>query len=188
MTRALLRLAAGIACLAGIAMQAGVAQTRPGAPITEQSVKAAYLYKFAGYVEWPDARADSSRPLLIGVLESAGMAEELSRITRGRTIESRPVQVRRMESGEPVAGLDILFVGAAEGEQLAQLLQPAAQLPILTVTDSEGALTDGSIINFTVDRERVRFEVSLPAAERSRLKLSSRLLSVAQRVQRAPES
>jgi hypothetical protein len=151
-------------------------------------VKAAFLYKFAGYVEWPDGSASDDLPLTIGVLGSADMADELAQITSGRTVNNRPVRIRQLEEGESLAGLHVLFVGSIDGRGLDTLLSAARDLPILTVTDAPGALASGSTINFTFDRDRVRFEVSLPAAERSRLKLSSRLLAVAQRVQRTPET
>lgn len=177
---------AALACLAASGTRAGAVQPDAVAA-AERSIKAAYLCKFAGYVEWPDAAPGAGTPLLIGVLGSAPMADELARITNGRTINERPVQVRRLGPDDPLDGLHVLFVGDPDRAKLDDLLLPARKLPILTVTESAGALSEGSIINFTIDRERVRFEVSLPAAERSRLKLSSRLLAVAQRVQRAPE-
>jgi hypothetical protein len=180
-----LLLAAGAAGLLGPAVLRG----QPAAAgITERSIKAAYLYKFAGYVEWPDSDAGAAEPLTFGVLESREMADELARVTAGRRINDRPVQVRRLSGGDSLAGLHVLFVGGEGRERIDDLLQPARALPILTVTESAGALATGSIINFTIDRERVRFEVSLPAAERSQLRLSSRLLAVAQHVQRSPGS
>jgi hypothetical protein len=188
MFRAFLSAVLGVCLFAGSAIPAGHTQPAPGAPLSERSIKAAYLYKFAGYVEWPDAADSAARTLTIGVLESTEMADELARITAGREINNRPVLIRRLEIGDSLDGLHVLFVGAHDSERLESLLLPALELPILTVTESAGALSDGSVINFTIDHERVRFEVSLPAAVRSRLKLSSRLLAVAQRVQRTPES
>jgi YfiR/HmsC-like len=176
-------LAIGALCLGA---DAGRGQPAAAAPPAERSIKAAYLYKFAGYVEWPDS--GGAQPLTIGVLESNEMASELARITAGRRINERPVHVRRLTGGDSLAGLHVLFVGGEDRERLDDLLEPARALPILTVTESTGALATGSVINFTIDHERVRFEVSLPAAERSNLKLSSRLLAVAQRVQRTAGS
>jgi hypothetical protein len=91
-----------------------------------------------------------------------------------------------VKGGDSLAGLQVLYVGNGTAEELPQSLAPARSLPILVVTDAPGALASGSVINFTVERDRVRFEVSLPAAERNGLKLSSRLLAVAQRVERGP--
>ena len=157
-------------------------------PVSELSIKAAYLFKFAGYVEWPsDAQSDALDPFVIGVLASDPFADELARITAGRTINDRTISVRRIKADEPLGDVDILFVGEHDRKRLDQLLVPARQLPILTVTETVGAIPDGSIINFTTEKQRVRFEVSLAAAEQSRLKLSSRLLAVAARVQRTTE-
>lgn len=172
------------ACLA---LAAAHARAQEGATVTERSIKAAFLYKFAGYVEWPETAAGGG-PLTIGVVGSEEMAGELARITAGRAVNDRPVQVRRLASGETPSGVHVVFVGKVPGQSLDESLSALRGLPILVVTDSPGALASGSMINFTFERDRVRFEVSLPAAERSRLKLSSRLLAVAQRVQRAPGS
>jgi hypothetical protein len=167
---------------------AGRAQPNNGLRASEQSVKAAYLYKFAGYVEWPDQPPEESRtPITIGVQGSISLADELTEITAGRTVNNRPIRVRRITAGLPLDDIQVLFIGAQERNRLDEALLPARQLPILTVTESEGALTEGSIINFTVDDQRVRFEISLVAAELNGLQLSSRLLDVAQRVYRSPE-
>lgn len=168
--------------------QASLAQSNAPFQVSELSIKAAYLYKFASYVEWPaDTQADAMTPFMIGVLGSDSLADELARITVGRTINDRSISIRQVEADEPLGDLDILFVGERDQKRLDQLLLPARELPILTVTDTDGAMSAGSIINFTTEKQRVRFEVSLAAAEQSRLKLSSRLLAVAERVHRAPE-
>jgi uncharacterized protein DUF4154 len=185
--RAFLLTAFLVAATAGAAIGSAPARAETAA-VSERSVKAAFLYKFASYVEWPEASEMGGGPLTIGVLGSKDMAGELARITAGRTINERPVRVRRVMAGESLAGLQVLFVGEEPGAPIAKSLQPAIGLPILIVTDAPGALSRGSMINFTVERDRVRFEVSLPAAERVRLKLSSRLLAVAQRVEREPGS
>src|SRR6267142_5432188 len=89
----------------------------------EQRVKAAFLFKFGGYVEWPERvfpRSDS--PLVIGVAGADVLAEELSRITSGRTMNGRPVIVRRVRSGEQATGVHVLFVGRSEAGRLGELL------------------------------------------------------------------
>ncbi len=83
-----------------------------------QRVKAAlpYLYKFAGYVEWPEnsfARPDT--PLTFGVMGDETVAAELARLVAGRSVEGRPLAVRRVKEGEPLAGLQVLFIGRADG-------------------------------------------------------------------------
>ena len=161
----------------------GSAQT---APVSERSVKAAFLYKFASYVQWPNSASAGSAPIVIGVLDG-DFARELTELTSGRSVSDRPIRVRRLDRNESLDGLDILFIGDEQRDQLMRLLMATRQLPILTVTESAGAIAEGSIINFTVDSERVRFEVSLYAAELSQLKLNARLLAVAESVYRDPE-
>jgi hypothetical protein len=167
---------------------AGYAPAQPAA-VSEQSVKAAFLYKFASYVEWPDSATAGSSPIVIGVIGDGDFAEELAEITAGRTVTNRPLVIRRLDDDEPMDNvrLDVLFVGDEERDELPRLLAATADKPILTVTESAGAIADGAVINFTLDAERVRFEVSLYAAEMSRLRLNARLLGVAQHVHREPE-
>src|SRR5688572_9880942 len=146
----------------------------------ERSIKAAFLYKFAGYVQWPDgAFARPDTPIVIAVIGEDRLADELVPLVAGRTVDGRPLAVRN-QTDEVPSGIHILFIGRAETGRLRAI---AAQMrPVLIVTESEGALAQGSVINFVVTGGRVRFEVSLDAAEKHRLKLSSRLLSVAQSV------
>ena len=151
--------------------------------VLENRVKAAFLYKFAGYVEWPEtsfARPDA--PFAIGVMGADAIAAELTGAVAGRKLNERNIAIRRLKPGEPVSGVQILFVGRSEGARLNQLLQATQPRPILTVTESEGALAQGSVINFIVAERRVRFEISLDSAEKRGLRLSSRLLAVAQQV------
>ncbi|MEO8464029.1 MAG: YfiR family protein [Gammaproteobacteria bacterium] len=155
--------------------------------VSERSVKAAFLYKFASYVQWPDVDAKTDAPITIGVIGATDFARELAEITANRTINSRRINVRRLTMGTSLDDLEILFIAKEEGDHLPQLLSAARDKPILTVTESDGALSSGSIINFTVDQDRVRFEISLYAAEKSQLRLSARLLAVAQGVHRGPE-
>jgi hypothetical protein len=150
----------------------------------EQRVKAAFLFKFGGYVEWPERvfpRSDS--PLVIGVAGADVLAEELSRITSGRTMNGRPVTVRRVRSAEQAAGVHVLFISRSESGRLGELLSMTQGHPVLTVTETEKGLAQGSVINFVVADNRVRFEVSLEAANRNGLRIGAPLLAVAQRVQ-----
>jgi hypothetical protein len=156
-------------------------------PVSERSVKAAFLYKFASYVEWPNSSTAEDSPIVIGVLGGADFARELAEITAGRSVSNRPIRIRRLDRDDAADGLDILFIGDEMRDELARVLDATRHQPILTVTETVGAIEDGSIINFTVDAERVRFEVSLHAAELGQLRLNARLLAVAQAVYREPE-
>ena len=150
----------------------------------EQRVKAAFLFKFGGYVEWPERvfpRSDS--PLAIGVAGADVLAEEVSRIALARTMNGRPVVVRRVHSGEQIGDIHVLFISRLEAGRLGELLSTMQGKPVLTVTETAKGLAQGSVINFVVADNRVRFEVSLEAANRNGLRIGAPLLAVAQRVQ-----
>lgn len=160
------------------------AQVRDGGAVTASAVKAAFLYKFVNYVEWPGTDDDAA-PITIGVADADRFAAEVTETTRGRTVAGRPIAVVLLDDADSLDGVQILFVGGQA--RSSELLAKARGLPILTVTEARGALPSGSIINFTEDRDRVRFEISLYSAEQSQLKLNSRLLAVADAVHREPE-
>jgi hypothetical protein len=161
-------------CLATGSQQGGVTAE------LERSVKAAFLYKFLGYMEFP---ADPGPVLVVGVLGADDVAAELARITGGRSVGNRSISVRKLGEGDSLAGLHLLFVGADAGQPVAAL-RAAEKNGTVTVTEQDDGLQHGSVINFRLVEDRVRFEVSLPAAERCNVRLSSRLLSVAFHVQK----
>jgi hypothetical protein len=147
---------------------------------SEERVKAAYLYKLPNYVEWPShSFAMNDSPYVIGVVEAGTVANELIKISNGRRINNRSVVVRKLRSGEAPEGVHLLFVGRAERAGFAQLAKSVQSQPILIVTETDGALGQGSTINFLKVDDRIRIEVSLDTAEKSGLKLSSRLLAIA---------
>lgn len=170
-----------LAILALGASAVALAQER--APL-ERAVKAAYVYKFLAYVDWPAvAFARPDAPFVIGVLGADGIAEELRQVVAGRTVGERAVQVKRLREGESASDLHVLFVGRGETGRLAALAKSVQGQPTLVVSESAGALGAGSMINLVVASDgRVRFEVALDAAERSGLRLSSRMLALAQNV------
>ena len=154
----------------------------PGAAL-ERRVKAAFLYKFLGYAEFPPGAFDGAgAPLVIGVVGADDIAAELTRIVAGRSVGGRPIVVRALREQDLAQPAHLLFVAGPEEARSARLLRASPAL--LTVTECDGGLAAGGVINFTIVDERVRFDVSLDAAEKKNVKLSSRLLVVANRVQK----
>lgn len=149
----------------------------------ESAVKAAFLYKFGAFVEWPaGAFQRPDAPFVIGVAGDEAVATDLEQLVAGRNLDGRPVVTRRVgtEAGA-LAGVHVLFVGQ-RSERLREMLAAAAG-PVLVVTDQASALRLGSVINFFSEGGRMRFSVSLSAAEARSLRLSARLLAVAQDVE-----
>jgi len=165
---------------------AWLASPRPvqaDAQADEYRVKAAFLYKFGSYIEWPSGSfASADSPVTIGVMGAEALAEELAQIVAGRNVNGRPVLVRKLRPGDPIAGLHILFIGRVDRGRLAEILAAAKGQALLTVTESEEGLELGSMINFVVVENKVRFDVAPPPSESDNLKISTRLLGVARKV------
>ncbi len=169
----------GAACLLLVAACLSHAQ-----PVQRDSaVKAAFLYKFPGFVDWPAGtfqRPDGA--LVIGVWGSDAVAADLEQIAAGRSIEGRPVLVRRLRDAEPAAGVHVLMVGAGRDQRLRDYVA-AVGGPVLVVTEQENGHRLGGVLNFLIDGGRVRFSASLGVADARGLRLSARLLAVAHSVE-----
>lgn len=170
---------AGAAAVCLLAISSLVPPSYGDDSFSEDAVKAAYLYRFAGYVEWPNQPLDA--PFVIDVLGSPAIARELQRLLPHHSIKNRAVQVREIHSVRELGNAQIVYVAAGHAQAL-RTLTPAPGLSILLVSDEEGGLSAGSELNFLTINRNVRFEVSLTAADRWGLKISSELLGVAIRV------
>jgi YfiR/HmsC-like len=172
--------AATLLVLAGVQSDA---RAQVGAAPRDSAVKAAFLYKFGSFVQWPaTAFKTPQEPLVIGVLGDEAVADDLDQLAAGRSVEDRPLRIRTLKDGEAPGPVHILFIGTMRPQKLRDLLA-ALHGPVLVVTQQEGALAAGSVINFVADGARVRFDASLASADVRDLKLSARLLAVARNVE-----
>ena len=179
--RRLLLLMLAAALLGG----AGAGRGQSDGRVAEYRLKAAFIFRFPDYVDWPDTAFPSpDSPFTIGILGADTFAEGLLKTVSGRKVDNRPLVVRRLRRGESVAGLQVLFIGATENAR--EVLGPLKGQPVLTVTESEQAFVQGSMVNFVVVEDKVRFDVALTPAEQANLKISARLLSVARKVESRP--
>lgn len=170
----LLQAALGLCLLVGL-------QPANAQQATDASVKAAYLYNFLPYVDWPPSSLTAVEvPLVVGVVGNDAVRAELQAIVAGRQVHGRPVTVRAISESDPPDGLHAVFVG--RDANLPRFLDRVRGRPILVVTDSAQGRDAGSMLNFVPVQGRIRFEASPAAAERAGLKLGSRLLAVAERV------
>jgi YfiR/HmsC-like len=148
---------------------------------SEDAVKAAFLYRFAGYVDWP-AAALVEPQFTIAVLDAGGVAGELGRLLQNRRVQDRPAQVRSIKSIRELNNAQMLYVGASHREDLRRLIAGLSGRPVLVVTNEDDGLDAGSTVNFLLIDQRVRFEISVDAAQSAGLKVASELLAVALRV------
>lgn len=148
----------------------------------EATIKAAYLYKFGNFIEWPEHAFSGSGAFTIGVIGADPVADELERLVDGRIINNRPVAVRRLQADERLADVNILFIGRSRNRQLGEILAAAKGESVLTVTEAEQGLAFGSMINFVVVGGKLRFDVAPKTAGLGKLVISARLLAAAHRV------
>jgi hypothetical protein len=158
---------------------------QPAVPARESAIKAAFLYKFPGFVEWPPAALRAGEPLVIGAIGADAIASDLEQIVAGRTLDGRLVTVRRLREPELTQPLHVLMVGATREARVREITA-AIGGPVLVVTEQDSGLRLGGVLNFVSEEGRVRFAASLPAAEARGLRLSARLLAVAQAVEGRP--
>jgi hypothetical protein len=150
---------------------------------TAAAVKAAFLSKFLNYIDLPPAAlAAADSPLVIGVAGAEDVNEELQQLVKERGPGQRRLVARRIVEGSSLAGVQLLFIGAAIDPLHSPLVRAAREQALLLVTDSPDGLKAGACINFVSVGHRVRFEVSLDAAEQRSIRISSRVLALAERV------
>lgn len=146
-------------------------------------VKAEYLFRFLGYVEFPHAvLSQQDSPLVIGVLGADEVFEALADTLPMRTIGPRHVVRKRLLPGDSLMGVHLLFAGRRVDLSQDPLISLARTSPVLLVTDAPGGLAAGAVFNFLLIGDQLRFEASLDAASRASLKVSSRVLVLAERV------
>ena len=165
------------------ALQSIPSRAQSAADASEYRIKAAFVCKFASYVEWPSRTfAGAEDPIVIGVIATDAIVQELARTAGSLSAEGRPLVVRKLSRADPVDGAHLVYITQSGNGHLPEILAALKGRPVLAVTESSGGTAPGSMINFVVVDDKVRFDVSPQAAEASQLKISARLLGVARAV------
>jgi YfiR/HmsC-like len=138
----------------------------------EYQVKAAFLFNFLKFVEWPQAAG--ATPWVIGILGHDPFGELLDQTVKGKTVSGRPVEIRRYSRLGEVKDCNILFIGGADFGRIVIPAQPG----LLTVGEAPGFLKSGGIINFYIEDNRVHFEIRPAVARSAGLRVSSQLLKL----------
>ncbi|MEW6206987.1 MAG: YfiR family protein [Acidobacteriota bacterium] len=163
------------------AMRPAVAQEGAG----EYEVKAAFLFNFVKFVDWPeDAFADARSPVVIGIFGQDPFNGALDRAVSGKTVNGRPLIVKRLGQEQDARLCHILFICPCEKKRLPQLLASLTGASVLTISETDDFLPAGGVIKFVIENNRVRFDISAIAAGQARLRISSKLLQLARAVTR----
>jgi YfiR/HmsC-like len=152
-----------------------------GQRASEYQLKAAFVYNFTKFIDWP---GESVRSLTfqICVLGQNPFGSELTQLTDGKEIEGHPVQVLIVTNYHLARSCQVVFISASENAHMKEILSGLRGRSVLTVGDSQGFVDAGGMIELLVEDERMRFEVNLHAANEARLKISAKLLSLAKAV------
>lgn len=171
-----------IGLAAALLTAAGSFALADGATYPQDEVEAAFIYRFGSFVSWPQGALNSA-VFTIAVLRDEAVASDLERMVARNEVQGRPARVRSITSISELGDAQILYIGDADARILKRWLAAVAGRPILVVTGQPGGLEDGSVINFLLVNHHVRFEISVAAARRSHLSISSSLLSIATRIE-----
>ncbi|HEV7506588.1 MAG TPA: YfiR family protein [Thermoanaerobaculia bacterium] len=172
------------ACGLGVLGIPGAAHAQAVAP--EYDVKAAFLFNFTKFVEWPPtAFADERSPLKLCVLGENPFGKTLRALT-GEEVGGRKLLLTHLDNLNNLETCHVLFVSRSERDRLPKILADLQSAPVLTVGDTPGFIDQGGMINFILEASKVRFDVNQEAAERAGIKISSRLLALAKHVKGRP--
>jgi hypothetical protein len=164
-----------LSCLVAVAAFSWAGPAR-SAPASEYQVKAAFLFNFAKFVEWPaTAFPDANTPLVIGVLGQDPFGSYLDDTVRGEHINNRQLVVQRYRQPAEIKSCHVLFISRSESDRMDQLVATLRPRRLLIVTDVDGG-NGGVIIRFITEGNRVRFRIDAQAAKAANLTISSKLL------------
>jgi uncharacterized protein DUF4154 len=171
----------GLAFVLGTLLASGVS----GEQVNENQMKAAYLYNFAKFVEWPSETFKNARdPIVICVLGQEALFQTLEEALSGETIEDRKLVVRRVSDGQQATRCQILFVGSTDLKNLRSILRDLKGPGILTLGETEDFTAEGGVANLRLEGKKIGIEINLSAAERQQLRISPKLLSLARIVKK----
>jgi hypothetical protein len=151
---------------------------------TEYQIKAAFIYNFARFVDWPtQAFASATSPMVIGVIGENVFGNNLEQIISGRSIQGHPLEFKQFTSVTDATNCQVLFISASEKKHFSQILDQLRNTSVLTVSETDNFIETGGMINLLIVEDKVRFEINNEAAKKAGLTISSKLLSLAIKVQ-----
>lgn len=148
---------------------------------SEYEMKAIYLFNFLRFASWPETIFDKPQsPLVIGIYGKDPFGSLLDNIICKKNIRKHPVEIKRMKYLKDIKSCHLLFISSSERKRLSLILKKVEKSCILTVSDIENFREQGGMIGFIVKKDKLRFEINYDAVNKSEIKLSSKLLSLAE--------
>jgi hypothetical protein len=163
-----------------LVLGASLAAAMRAQQVNEYQMKAAYLYNFAKFVEWPSQTfKNDSDPIMICVLGQEPLFRTLQEAVNGEKIEDRELIVREVSDVQQMSVCHILFIGSSDLKYLRSVLRDLKITGILTVGEADGFTSEGGVANFKKEANKIRIEINIKAAERQKLRISPNLLNLA---------
>ncbi len=150
---------------------------------SEYQVKAAFLFHFAQFVDWPpETFKGANSPVTYCTIGEDPLHGALDQSLSGKMIGARPLRVQHFKQPQQMQDCQILFIGAVDKKRMSTALASVRGNPVLTVSDSEHFAQEGGMIGFCLEENKIRFEINLDAAGEAKLKISAKLLALARKV------
>ncbi len=167
--------------LMGILLTPGGANAQETAP-SEYQVKAAFLFNFAKFIQWPEeAFANAQSPLFIGVLGQNAFGENLERTVREKTLNGRFLTIQECRTLEEAKKCHVLFISNSEKMRLREIFFELSGTHVLTVGEMDNFVESGGMISFFREGNKIRFEIKDETAKKAGLKIDSKLLGLAKK-------
>jgi hypothetical protein len=168
--------------LLSLLLLAGGATHAQDSQPTEYQIKAAFLFNFARFVDWPpQAVPQPTSPIVFGILGDNPFHDELARTIRDKKVDEHPMAVKEFKSAAQATNCHILFISTSEKKRLPEILKTLKGSSVLTVSETDRFTEDGGMINFVLQGTKIRLQINNAAATQAGLKISSKLLSIALR-------
>jgi hypothetical protein len=153
----------------------------------EDQLKAAFIYNFTKFIEWPADRFPAAEtPLVIGVLGQNTVRDELQGIAKTHRFNGRPIEIKAVQTAEEAATVHLLFVGAGADHEATHILKGLQSQAVLTVGETDTFTAANGMITFLREGDKVRFAINMPAAERAGFHVSAHLRKLALPLQKKP--
>ncbi|MEW6067505.1 MAG: YfiR family protein [Nitrospirota bacterium] len=144
----------------------------------EYQVKAAFIYNFVKFIEWPDELFKDSTTVTFCIIGDDPFVSEIDTI-QGQSVKGKVLEVTRINSIDKAKNCHLLFISSSERKNITYILKEIKNLSVLTIGDTEGFAQQGVIINFFIEENKIRFEINTDAANCAKIQISSKLLKLA---------
>lgn len=170
-----------IFCIAFVLLLSNTSAYSQATPSKERQLKAAFLFNFSQFVEWPSAAfSDSQSPLVIGILGDDPFGSSLDQLVSNEKVNNRPLLIQRYKSVSDIKSCHILFITISNKDELEETFGKLKGRNILTVGDTRNFIRQGGMIRFLTENDKIKFQINVETARAEGITISSKLLRLAE--------